>query len=92
MFRQIMKTACKLVRKCLKQTVFSNFKGYFTQTRHDLRTRNNGHLLRLPAVKLNVAKRSFYFMGAELYNDLPLDIRKVKDYNECVKRLNSYFD
>ena len=51
---------------------------YFTLMENN--TRNRASLLRLPAVKLKVAKDSFRFMGAKLFNELPLSVRmKVKE-------------
>jgi hypothetical protein len=35
-------------------------------------TRNNGYQLKLPKIRLEYSRRSFYNMGAKLYNDLPL--------------------
>ena len=37
--------------------------------------RNYEALLRLPKAKLGAYKNSFKFMGAKVFNELPLDIR-----------------
>ena len=53
------------------------FLSIFDEISHEKGTRNNNCMLRLPRVKLEVAKQSFYFGGAKLYNALPLDLRSV---------------
>ena len=39
-------------------------------------TRNNRYLLRLPKVKLELARNGFFYSGAKIYNKLPLELRK----------------
>lgn len=83
--------ACLLVRKCMDGTACCDFNIYFKQTKHRISTRNNGNLLQLPKVKLNVSKNSFYFMGAKLYNDLPLEIRKEASFNMYKRKLKEFY-
>ena len=71
--------SCLLVKKCLEQEIHNPiFDEYFTMISHEKGTRNNNCMLRLPRVKLEVAKQSFYFGGAKLYNALPLVVRSVQ--------------
>ena len=76
----IKKRPCKLVRKCLDGNVCSTLQNYFTVINHNKETRNNAHLLRLPAVKTEYARRSFSFMGAKVYNELPIDYGELKTF------------
>jgi hypothetical protein len=74
--------SCLLVKKCLEQEIHNPifdefFLSIFDEISHEKGTRNNNCMLRLPRVKLEVAKQSFYFGGAKLYNALPLDLRSV---------------
>ena len=46
---------------------------------HNVRTRNRKILLRIPTVKPDSAKNGLFFMGANLYNSLPKDIRESAD-------------
>ena len=39
---------------------------------------NNGKAAKLPKVKLDFARCSFYFLGGSLFNSLPLSLRKKK--------------
>ena len=87
----IKKDACLQVRKCLNHDVCNNFRNYFKLLTHNNNTRNNKLLLRIPRVKLTFAKKSFYFTGATMYNDLPIDIRKEKDHSAYKKLLTDYF-
>ena len=42
-------------------------------------------------VKTEYARRSFYYMGAKVYNELPLEIRKAESTNDFEKQLNEHF-
>ena len=68
------KTA-KHVYLCLSNNVCTNFKNYFDFFSGG-NTRNQGILLRLPKTKLEAAWKSFYFQGAMVFNNLPIEIRK----------------
>ena len=83
----IKKRACRLVRKCLDGNVCSTLQKYFTVINHNKETRNNAHLLRLPAVKTEYARRSFFFMGAKVYNELPIEVRKAENFHIFEKLL-----
>ena len=84
--------SCLLVKKCLQQETHNPiFDEYFTMISHEKGTRNNNCMLRLPRVKLQVAKQSFYFGGAKLYNALPLDIRSAQTFEKFRKGLKEQF-
>eukprot|EP00794_Sanderia_malayensis_P014738 gene14738-16273_t len=70
--------ACKLVRKCIDKDICDTFQGYFQINDHKMQTRNNQCLVKLPKIKTEYARKSFRFMGAKTYNELPLDIRKIQ--------------
>ena len=81
--------ACKLVRKCLDNDICKNFQGYFELQQHKTQTRNSKCLIRLPCIKAEYARKSFHFMGAKLYDELPIDLRKTesfKQYEELLKK------
>ena len=81
--------AVLLVRKCLTRKMCSNFKVYFKINEHNLGTRKRNILLQIPKVKLEIAKNGFFFMGAKLYNLLPIDIREsTYDFEN---KVNSFF-
>ena len=69
------KRLCIQVFNCVNGNVCNNFKNYFK--RMDNQTRNKNCLLRLPKIKLEGTKRSFKFIGAKTFNDLPLEVRKA---------------
>ena len=58
---------------------------------HGRETRNRGCLINLPPIKLEYARRGFYFMGAKLYNELPLNIRTAPNSEDFYKLLNLHF-
>ena len=53
-----------------------------------MQTRNNQCLVKLPKIKTEYARKSFRFMGAKIYNELPLDIRKTESFNAYEQHLN----
>ena len=88
--------SCLLVKKCLEQEIHNPifdefFLSIFDEISHEKGTRNNNCMLRLPRVKLEVAKQSFYFGGAKLYNALPLDLRSVQTLEKFRKGLKELF-
>ena len=72
--------ALKTVRKCLDGSTCSNFIDYFQVVNHHKNTRNNGLLLKVPRLKLEYARGSFYHTGSALYNELPRDIRSTQNF------------
>jgi len=63
--------------------------GYFEKNVHSKKTRNASNLLKLPKIKLEVARGSFFYMGAKLYNELPLDTRKSCSFNDFKRKIKS---
>ena len=72
--------ALQTVRKCLDGSTCSNFSDYFQVVNHHKNTRNNGLLLKVPRLKLEYARGSFYHTGSALYNELPRDIRSTQNF------------
>jgi len=77
----INREAYCLVKKCLLGNVCVNFNDYFVVNQHRQNTRNGGFLLKIPKVRLELGKTTFKFSGTKLYNDLPLRLRKIENYN-----------
>ena len=65
--RRVINIVCKALMNNVCENVNDN-------------TRNRNKLLKLPRVKLKFAKRSFQYMGAILYNDLPVNVRACESY------------
>ena len=42
-----------------------------------INTGNNGKTANLPKAKLDFARLSFYFLGASIFNSLPLGLRNI---------------
>ena len=80
---------CILVEKVLCYDKCECFSNHFTLMNNH--TRNNGSLLRLPPVKLEAAKKSFKYMGAKLWNELPLDIRSHMGKNDFQLKLKHFY-
>ena len=61
------------------------------QSIYKTRTRNSECLIRLPCIKTEYARKSFYFMGAKRYNKLPIDFRKAESFKQNEDLLRKQF-
>ena len=86
------KKICTITFRCLKMDLCENFENYFDNIDSKHVTRNNKSLIRLPKVRLECAKKSFYFTGAKTSNDLPIDIRKVETLNDFKVKLQNFLN
>ena len=68
------------------------FNAYFTINKHGKLTRNGNFLVKLPKMKLEFARNSFYYFGAHLYNSLPLEIRKEVSLLLFKNKLREFYD
>ena len=78
---EIKKRSIILAQKCAEKDTWKNFKDYFNIVSHDRETRNNGYSLQIPNTKLKYPKCGFFSLGATLCNALPIQIRKIDDFN-----------
>jgi len=75
----IKRKACCLVKKCLLGETNILMANYFDMNNHNQGTRNQNALIRLPRVRLEVARSGFFFMGGKLYNTLPIELRTIEN-------------
>ena len=73
----LKKKACLFVFDCLKGNVCSPFKNYVNFLTHDFNKRNSGTTIALQKVKLDFARKSFFFLGASAFTSLPLKIKEI---------------
>ena len=85
-----IKQACILVHNILKNNICDAFQGHFTTHEHIKTTRNNKCLATLPSIKTEYARRGFYYMGAKLYNDLPIDVRTAENKKDFKEQLDLF--
>ena len=64
---------------------------FFTLQEHERQTRNNNYTLKLPRIKTEYARKSFMFMGTKVYNELPLELRKIENYKEFENQFKEHF-
>ena len=86
----VKRNACNIVHKSIYGLAYWNFHNYFEKLNHGKNTRNNKSLLRLPKIKLEVGRSSFSYMGARLFNDLPLNIRKLDTHQQFKREIREY--
>ena len=53
--------------------------------------RNSGTTIALPKVKLDFARKSFYFLGASTFNSLPLKIKQTSSRELFREFLDQFF-
>ena len=85
---------CYFVRKFPDNETCEQFENYYELLQHRLGTRLNNALLRLPKVRTEYGKRSVLFTGAKVYNELPIETRKINDFMKfklSVKRFYTSF-
>ena len=78
------------MKKSLEGDVPDALKTNFVFKDHGRHTQNNGCSVALPTIRTKYARHGFYFMGAKIFNELPLHIRRATDFNEF-ERLKLHF-
>ena len=91
LLRSVKIRACKLVRKCLENDICEHFQNCVFLIGHEKETRNNYYTLRLPSIKKGYARKSFLYMDAKVYNELPLDICRAETHKGSVEKLKEAF-
>ena len=79
------------VHQCLINNVYKNFENYFEVIESKINTRNNGTLIRLPNMKLEVTRKSFFFQGGYEYNTLPREIRSEKNHKHFKVKIIKFY-
>ena len=74
----VKKRSCILVFDILQGNVCDALKDYFVINAHGKNTRNDQHLVKLPQVKTEFARKGFYYLAGKEFNDLPLNARKIQ--------------
>ena len=80
-----------LVKSCLCKESNEEFNNDFKLIKHKYETRNNSKSMKLPHVKLELAKQGFYFSGGVLYNNLPIEIRDTDGYGKFKELVKAHF-
>ena len=76
-----------LTFKCLKGSPSMFFKDYFKVFRTVHNTRGSGHNLLLPKVRTETARKSFYFNGSKLFNNIASEMKDSKSVVICKTRI-----
>ena len=87
----LKKRACLFVFDCLNGNVCRPFKNYFNFLTHDFNTRNSETTIALPKVKLDFARKSLYFLGASIFNSLPLKFKQTSSRTLFREFLDQFF-
>ena len=82
--------SCYLIFKCLQGTTIPNFASYAERVSHNYGTRGNKATLRVPRVRTEAAKKSFWFQGPSCYNELPIEIRSLESFVVFKHRLKEH--
>ena len=79
-----------LIFKCLQGTTIPNFASYAERVSHKYGKRGNKANLRVPRVRTEAAKKSFWFQGPSCYNELPVEIRSLESFVVFKHRLKEH--
>ena len=71
----IKRRACMLVHNVLQNNVCHALSQYFTYQDHCKDTGNNKCSVCLPRIRTEYARKGFFYMGAKIFNELPLTAR-----------------
>ena len=88
---QMKKSVCKFVFDCLQKNVCEPFKEYFERAKHEKCTRNNNHTVKLPLMKTKTGQKCVAFAGGRIFNELPLEARKIESRIVFTSFLNEHF-
>ena len=80
-----------LVKSCLCKESKEDLNNYFKLIEHKYETRNKSKSIKLPPVKLELAKQGFYFSGGVLYNSLPIEIEDTDCYRKFKELVKARF-
>ena len=80
-----------LAKNCSCKEPNEEFNNYITLIEHKYETRNNSKTIKLPHVKLELAKQDFYFSGGVLYNILPIEKRDTDGYGKFKEPVKAHF-
>ena len=81
-----------LIFKCLQGTNISNFAFYGERVDHNYGKKRNKTTLRIPRVRTEAAKKSFWFQGPACFNELPIDIQSLDSIVAFKHRLKEHFN
>ena len=85
-----LKRSCVLVHNILNNDICDSLQSHITTHEHIKTTRNNKCLATLPRIKTEYARKGFYYMGAKLYNDLPIDVRTAENKKDFIEKLDLF--
>ena len=80
-----------LVNKCLNKGVREIFDHFLEIKTYEKSTRNNGFLLQVHKVHLQLTKSCFRSMGVKFYNSLPIEHRQAECIGDFRDLLTNYF-
>ena len=74
----------------MNNDICDSLQSHITTHEHIKMTRNNKCLATLPRIKTEYARKGFYYMGAKLYNDLPIDVRTAENKKDFIEKLDLF--
>ena len=88
---KVKKHVLMLVKKCLNGEVCQISDNFFEIRTHKKTMRNNGFLLRVPKIRLQLTKSCFCSMDMKYYNILPIEHCQVECTGDFRVFLPKYF-
>ena len=86
----LKKRVCFFVHDVINEKIRPPLDEFYELKVSKVNTRNNGYMVKLPKTKLEYGRLSLKFMGAKIFNDLPLGIGKQCFDKSSKSSLKSY--
>ena len=65
--------------------------GSLPKIKHEKCTINNNHTVKVPLMKTKAGQKLVVFAGGRIFNELPLDVRKIESRIVLTSFLNEHF-
>ena len=80
-----------MLKDLFQKNVCEPFKEYFERAKHEKCTRNNNHTVKLPLMKMKTGQKFVAFAGGRIFNELPLEAKKIESRIVFTSFLNEHF-
>ena len=85
-----IKRACVLVHNIFNNDTRDALQSHITTHAHIKTTRSNKCIATLPCIKTEYARKGYDYMGAKLYNNLPIDVRTAENKKVFKEKLDLF--
>ena len=85
------KQTCFFVKKCIDGVICDEFRDYYNLMQHNYGTRNKGISIRIPKMRTEYGKKSVWFNGGKVFNELPVEIRNIENFKIFKDKVTDFY-